>query len=213
MRNFFRSVGLLLSVALFVCSCNNEKTPQSQSENLNVVRISLDGTEVYGDAGAYFALVPGSYDVKVKDGKIRLKLKLRVRKNVSEDVQLKRAPMLAFLDEDGAQIDLSAYGVLSNEDKFLSFLRSEAGTESDMLFVNDHLDHEECQYLLSNVRGVSVDGLVFKNPLGDFFEETVRQAEEVDEEDLERAVEVSKSALEVSKSAIDMLNQLDGMMK
>ena len=201
---------LLLSVVLFACSGNS---PKPEEEVRQSAEICLDGSEVYGDAGTYFSLVPGDYKVNVKEGKVRLKLKLKVLKSIGENGKIKHAPMLTFLDEDGAQIHMSAYGVLSNEDQFLSFLRSEVGVEREILFVNDYMDGDESQALLSKVEGISIDGLTLSDPLGDLFEETAKQAEKVDEADLEQAVEVSKAVLEAGKSAIDMLNQLDDLMK
>ena len=211
MKNVMKSIGLvLLSVALFACSGNSSK-PQGEERTSTAIRI--DGSEVYGDAGAYFALVPGDYKVNVKDGKVRLKLRLKVLKSIGENGKIKHSPMLTFLDEDGAQIDISMYGVLSNEDQFLSFLRSEVGTEREILFINDYLDGAECENLLSKAEGVSIDGLSLSDPVGDLFDEVAKQAEKVDDADIEEAVEASKAVLEASKSAIDMLNQLDGMMK
>ena len=211
MKNVLKSIGLvLLSVVLFACSGNSSK-PQEEERTSTAIRI--DGSEVYGDAASYFALVPGDYNVNVKEGKVRLKLRLKVLKSIGESGKIKNSPMLTFLDEDGARIDIRMYGVLSNEDQFLSFLRSEVGTEREILFINDYLDGAECQNLLSKAEGVSIDGLSLSDSVDDLFDEVAKQAEQVDDADIEEAVEASKAVLEASKSAIDMLNQLDGMMK
>lgn len=87
----FNIVGLL--IALFLVTGCSSPTPDSRE---------VMATEVYGKDSHIISIAPGKYEILKKDGRLRLKIKLKLEETAKNDVGV--YPEVILMDEDGVEI-------------------------------------------------------------------------------------------------------------
>ena len=123
---------LSLVLAIITVACGGSSVPES-------VTLKVTQSEVYGDNSEYFSVVQGEYKLKCSD-RVRMKIRLRLEKTPDKEINYIHSPSLRLKDEDGMSIvDSYSQMVLADgeEEKMVSFLKSEPGTEQDFVFIND----------------------------------------------------------------------------
>ena len=123
---------LSLVLAIITVACGGSSVPES-------VTLKVTQSEVYGDNSEYFSVVQGEYKLKCSD-RVRMKIRLRLEKAPEKEIDYIHSPSLRLKDEDGMSIvDSYSQMILADgeEEKMVSFLKSEPGTEQDFVFIND----------------------------------------------------------------------------
>ncbi len=151
---------LSLAMGLVFLSCGeSESLPES-------VTLKISQSEVYGDNSELFSIVQGDYKLKCND-RVRIKVRLKLNENIEKEIDYINSPYLRLKDEEGVGI-LEGYSQMElakgENDKMISFLKSEPGTEMDFVFINE-FDYKYAKKVMENAKGFSIENLniVYKN--------------------------------------------------
>ena len=211
-----------LALSLFSCSSSSKepnKDSKAQEEALagevkegaqliddNTLVLGIPDGTVYGETGEYLEIVPGNYKMTLKDGNIRLKLKLKLKEALPADKVIDNYPSITLKDADEA--DVLKYGseiYLDNKDKFESFMKMEEGTVEDFLFVPVLMNADQMKTVMKSTQYVKLGNLSIKSQA-----EIDAQDKELDDaiDNLNKTAESAQKALELGKSALDMVDAL-----
>ena len=144
---------LSLVLAIITVACGGPSVPES-------VTLKVTQSEVYGDNSEYFSVVQGEYKLKCSD-RVRMKIRLRLEKTPEKKISYIHSPNLRLKDEDGMSIvDSYPQMVLADgeEEKMVSFLKSEPGTEQDFVFIND-FDYDYAKAVMEKSKGFSIENI------------------------------------------------------
>lgn len=206
-------LGVML-LTLFMVSCGG-------SEKETVTSKDVEAMGVYGDDASLISIVPNTYTLNKKDGRLRLKVQLKLEKRTDSDVDI--YPVLVLKDEDGVQIVDGWYQMEfsdSEKAKLETFLKGEVGSISDFVFINE-FSSDYFKKALSSSASFSIDKLrlekkkteqdVLKTEVKafeDMAEDVINMAEDFDEEDYEDALNVAKQSLDAAEKIIEMEEDL-----
>ena len=213
---FVKFLGVML-VALFMVSCGGgTEEPQITSKNLKAVG-------VYGDDANLISIVSDSCTLNKKDGRLRVKVQLKLEKKADNDVSI--YPVLVLKDEDGVQVINGWYQMElgdSEKSKFDSFVKG--GSMLDFVFVNEF----SADYFNTALKGsetFSIDKLAIeeivkeKDPVASELEtlnqiakEAAKMAEDYDDEDYEKALKSAERSLKAAEKVLEMEEDLLDMM-
>lgn len=144
---------LSLVLAIITVACGGPSVPES-------VTLKVTQSEVYGDNSEYFSVVQGEYKLKCGD-RVRMKIRLRLEKTPDKEINYIHSPSLRLKDEDGMSIvDSYSQMVLADgeEEKMVSFLKSEPGTEQDFVFIND-FDYDYAKAVMEKSKSFSIENI------------------------------------------------------
>ncbi|WP_291562066.1 hypothetical protein [Bacteroides sp.] len=144
---------LSLILAIITVACGDPSVPES-------VTLKVTQSEVYGDNSEYFSVVQGEYKLKCGD-RVRMKIRLRLEKTPDKEINYIHSPSLRLKDEDGMSIvDSYSQMVLADgeEEKMVSFLKSESGTEQDFVFIND-FDYDYAKAVMEKSKSFSIENI------------------------------------------------------
>ena len=144
---------LSLVLAIITVACGGSSVPES-------VTLKVTQSEVYGDNSEYFSVVQGEYKLKCND-RVRMKIRLRLEKAPEKEISNIHSPNLRLKDEDGMSIvDSYSQMVLADgeEEKMVSFLKSEPGTEQDFVFIND-FDYDYAKAVMEKSKSFSIENI------------------------------------------------------
>ena len=144
---------LSLVLAIITVACGGSSVPES-------VTLKVTQSEVYGDNSEYFSVVQGEYKLKCSD-RVRMKIRLRLEKAPEKEIDYIHSPSLRLKDEDGISIvDSYSQMVLADgeEEKMVSFLKSEPGTEQDFVFIND-FDYDYAKAVMEKSNSFSIENI------------------------------------------------------
>lgn len=144
---------LSLVLAIITVACGGSSVPES-------VTLKVSQSEVYGDNSEYFSVVQGEYKLKRSD-RVRMKIRLRLEKTPDKEINYIHSPSLRLKDEDGMSIvDSYSQMVLADgeEEKMVSFLKSEPGTEQDFVFIND-FDYDYAKAVMEKSKSFSIENI------------------------------------------------------
>lgn len=215
---FVKFLGVML-VALFMVSCGGgTEEPQITSKNLKAVG-------VYGDDANLISIVSDSCTLNKKDGRLRVKVQLKLEKKADNDVSI--YPVLVLKDEDGVQVINGWYQMElgdSEKSKFDSFIKGEVGSMVDFVFVNE-FSADYFNTALKRSETFSIDKLAIekivneKDPitseleaLNQIAKEAAKMAEDYDDEDYEKALKSAEKSLKAAEKVLEMEEDLLDMM-
>lgn len=181
-------VGLLI-ILFFIAGCSSS-IPDSRE---------VTATEVYGKDGHIISIVPDKYALLKKDGRLRLKIKLKLEETAKNDVGV--YPAVILMDEDGVEIIDGWYQMEmsdSEKNKFNKFVKGKVGEEKEFVFQNE-FDADYFNDAMTKSSVFSVDKL-------HIYEER-RGVSETDE-DLDKTIEQTKEIIDVTKDVMEMSNSL-----
>lgn len=145
-----------LVLAIITVACGGQSVPES-------VTLKVTQSEVYGDNSEYFSVVQGEYKLKYGD-RVRMKIRLRLEKTPEKEIIYIHSPSLRLKDEDGMSIIYSySQMVLADgeEEKMVSFLKSEPGAEQDFVFIND-FDYDYAKIVMEKSKSFSIEKYLHK---------------------------------------------------
>ena len=198
------------------------------------LELNITDSEVYGKNGEYLSVVPGKYVLHYKNGNILIKVKLRLEDYVLEDFEI-NGPYLHLKDDLGADVTGSTFGSSlsldsSEENKMISFLKSDVGEEKEFIFSNTRPSHPHL--VMTETRGFTIENLELRRPedekidkatkelkkgvetLGDIFDEASKEVGDDKDvqkavDDMEKVLDMSEKALEFTKSTIELSKELE----
>lgn len=85
---------ILLAAVLLLCSCSTKSSAPTSKD--------VCGTDVYGDGDGIISIVSDNYTLTKKDGRLRLKIRLKLEESVDEKVSA--YPKIILKDEDGVEL-------------------------------------------------------------------------------------------------------------
>lgn len=199
---------LSLVLAIITVACGGSSVPES-------VTLKVTQSEVYGDNSEYFSVVQGEYKLKCND-RVRMKIRLRLEKTPDKEINYIHSPSLRLKDEDGMSIvDSYSQMVLADgeEEKMVSFLKSEPGTEQDFVFIND-FDYDYAKAVMEKSKSFSIENIYIS------FKED-EKGSSADMEDIEKGLNTlgktmdlmddvmknSDKMMETSKKAMELLKE------
>lgn len=184
----FNIVGLLV-ILFFIVGCSSS-IPDSKE---------VMATEVYGKDGNIISIAPGKYAILKKDGRLRLKIKLKLEETAKNDVGV--YPEVILMDEDGVEIIDGWYQMEmsdSEKNKFNKFVKGEVGDEKEFVFQNE-FDADYFNDVMTKSSVFSVDKLqIYEDNPGD---------SDADEE-LDKTIEQTKEIIDATKDVMEMSNSL-----
>lgn len=209
-----RKMFLGFALVLLAVSCSSGKSEKTDSVPESV-SIKVSQSEVYGENAGFFCVVPGSYKLKYDDG-IKIKVRLKLEQTAEKKIESVSGLILRLKDEDGMGIvDGYSQMVLAEgeENKMITFLSSEPGTEQDFVFVNE-FGSEHAGDVMTKANSFSLENLSV----------TYEGDSDQDLEDLQNGInslgkavkgmndimETSDKMLDVSKKSMDVLNDIYG---
>ena len=211
---FIKFMGVML-IALFMVSCGGKETVTSK-------KIKLSG--IYGDDANLISVVSDTCLLNLKDGILRLNVQLKLEKTADNEVDV--YPILVLKDEDGVQVinGKCQMGLGDSEkSKFDMFVKGEAGSVADFVFVSE-FQTEYCSTALAKSETFSIDKLSIKEieekdiiiseleTLNQIAKEAAKMAEDYDDEDYERALENAERSLKAAEKVLEMEENLLDMM-
>lgn len=237
---YLKWIGVVVAALLIIdfISYLFEDKPEPVPEALE---LNITKSEVYGKNSDFLSIVPGKYVVHYKNGDILLKVKLRLEDYMLEDYNIE-GPYIHLKDEMGADVTGSTFDSSlslssSEQNKMISFLKSEPGEEQEFIFSDTYPNHP--RLVMTETRGFTLEGLEFKKPtddkatasdkqvesikdgmetLGDIFDEASKEI--TDDEDIKKAVDdmekvlnFSEKALELTKSTMELSKEIEKQQK
>lgn len=187
---------ILLATVLLLCSCGTKSSAPTSKD--------VCGTDVYGDGDGIISIVSDNYTLTKKDGRLRLKIRLKLEKSV--DMEVDTYPEIILKDEDGVEIidDWNQMEMSSSEEsKFDSFLRSEVGTIKEFVFINE-FGSDYFEDALTKSETFSLDNLEFEED---------EENKDVSDEELEKAIKQTKDVMEVAGDIMEMNKSLMDIAK
>ena len=145
-------LGIIL-VALFMVSCGEKETITSKN---------VKATGVYGDNADLISIVDDTCTLNKKDGRLRVKVQLKLENKANNDVDI--YPVIVLKDEDGVQVINGWYQMElgdSEKSKFDTFIKGEVGSVMDFVFINE-FSAEYFEKALTRSEAFSVDKLKIK---------------------------------------------------
>lgn len=187
---------ILLAAVLLLCSCGTKSSAPTSKD--------VCGTDVYGDGDGIISIVSDNYTLTKKDGRLRLKIRLKLEESVDEKVSA--YPKIILKDEDGVEL-ISSWNQMemssSEKSKFDSFLRSEEGTIKEFVFINE-FSSDYFEDALTKSETFSLDKLKF---------EEYKEDKDVSDEELEKAIKQTKDVMEVAGDIMEMNKSLMDIAK
>lgn len=197
MKKFLKWGGIallaLIVLALVFSPAEEEKPLPEFPETLE---LKIAESMTYGDYGDMLSIVAGTSTLKFdkEAEKLKIKVRLKLEKRVPSFLKVDRYPRLTLVNEDGENVlDYSTLRMPnSEENKFVSFMKSQPGKEEDFLFVEIYCNGSDAAQAMLNTRGIHIDDLKLEKP-----------SEEDDEDDAKEVVaeEEEKPASKEKKSA------------
>lgn len=187
---------ILLAAVLLLCSCGTKSSAPASKD--------VCGTDVYGDGDGIISIVSDNYTLTKKDGRLRLKIRLKLEESV--DMEVDTYPEIILKDEDGVEIidDWNQMEMSSSEEsKFDSFLRSEVGTIKEFVFINE-FGSDYFEDALTKSETFSLDKLKFEED---------KEDKDVSDEELEKAIKQTKDVMEVAGDIMEMNKSLMDVAK
>ena len=190
----FNIVGLL--IALFLVTGCSSPTPDS--------RVVM-ATEVYGKDSHIISIVPDNYALLKKDGRLRLKVKLKLEEKDKNDVGI--YPEVILMDEDGVEIIDGWYQMEmsdSEKNKFNKFVKGEVGDEKEFVFQNE-FDADYFNDVMTKSSVFSVDKLQINedspgvSETDEELDKTIEQTQEI--------IDATKDVMEMSNSLLELVNE------
>lgn len=184
----FNIVGLL--IALFLVTGCSSPTPDSRE---------VMATEVYGKDSHIISIAPGKYEILKKDGRLRLKIKLKLEETAKNDVGV--YPEVILMDEDGVEIIDGWYQMEmsdSEKNKFNKFVKGEVGDEKEFVFQNE-FDADYFNDVMTKSSVFSVDKL-------QIYEDSPIESDT--DEELDKTIEQTKEIIDATKDVMEMSNSL-----
>ncbi|MBM6864306.1 hypothetical protein H6A66_03820 [Bacteroides caecigallinarum] len=188
---------LSLVLAIITVACGGSSVPES-------VTLKVTQSEVYGDNSEYFSVVQGEYKLKCND-RVRMKIRLRLEKAPEKEINYIHSPSLRLKDEDGMSIvDSYSQMVLADgeEEKMVSFLKSEPGTEQDFVFIND-FDYDYAKSVMEKSKSFSIENIYIS------FKED-EKGSSADMEDIEKGLNTLGKTMDLMD---DVMKNSDEMME
>lgn len=188
---------LSLVLAIITVACGGSSVPES-------VTLKVTQSEVYGDNSEYFSVVQGEYKLKCND-RVRMKIRLRLEKAPEKEISNIHSPNLRLKDEDGMSIvDSYSQMVLADgeEEKMVSFLKSEPGTEQDFVFIND-FDYDYAKTVMEKSKSFSIENIYIS------FKEDEKDSS-ADMEDIEKSLNTLGKTMDLMD---DVMKNSDEMME
>lgn len=193
---FIYAIGIF---ALCAVGCSSQKSPSSKE---------ISATEIY--CTDVISVVSETYVLSEKDGKLRLKVKLKLED--CTDSEISTYPEVILKDEDGVEI-ISGWKQMalssSEKSKFDSFVSSESGTVKEFVFTNE-FGSQYFEDALTKTETFSIDKLRFEEAkdndveadsvFGEDFEKTLQQTKDI--------MEVAGDMMELNKSLFDAAKKL-----
>lgn len=187
---------ILLAAVLLLCSCSTKSSAPTSKD--------VCGTDVYGDGDGIISIVSDNYTLTKKDGRLRLKIRLKLEESVDEKVSA--YPKIILKDEDGVEL-ISSWNQMemssSEKSKFDSFLRSEEGTIKEFVFINE-FSSDYFEDALTKSETFSLDKLKFEED---------KEDKDVSDEELEKAIKQTKDVMEVAGDIMEMNKSLMDVAK
>ncbi len=187
---------ILLAAVLLLCSCGTKSSVPTSKD--------VCGTDVYGDGDGIISIVSDNYTLTKKDGRLRLKIRLKLEESVDEKVSV--YPKIILKDEDGVEL-ISSWNQMemssSEKSKFDSFLRSEEGTIKEFVFINE-FSSDYFEDALTKSETFSLDKLKFEED---------KEDKDVSDEELEKAIKQTKDVMEVAGDIMEMNKSLMDVAK
>ena len=208
-------LGIIL-VSLFMVSCGEKETITSKN---------VKATGVYGDNADLISIVDDTCTLNKKDGRLRVKVQLKLENKANNDVDI--YPVIVLKDEDGVQVINGWYQMElgdSEKSKFDSFVKGDVGSVVDFVFVNEF----SADYFNTALKGsetFSIDKLAIKEivkekdpvvseleALNQIAKEAAKMAEDYDDEDYEKALKTAEKSLKAAEKVLEMEEDLLDMM-
>ena len=207
-------LGIIL-VALFMVSCGEKETITSKN---------VKATGVYGDNADLISIVDDTCTLNKKDGRLRVKVQLKLENKANNDVDI--YPVIVLKDEDGVQVINGWYQMElgdSEKSKFDTFIKGEVGSVMDFVFINE-FSAEYFEKALTRSEAFSVDKLKIKEiekpkdsvtseleSLEKIAKEAAKMAKEYDADDYEKSLKAAEKTLEMQEELLDMMDDLDDL--
>lgn len=207
-------LGIIL-VALFMVSCGEKETITSKN---------LKAVGVYGDDANLISIASDSCTLNKKDGRLRVKVQLKLENKANNDVDI--YPVIVLKDEDGVQVINGWYQMElgdSEKSKFDTFIKGEVGSVMDFVFINE-FSAEYFEKALTRSETFSVDKLKIKEiekpkdsvtseleSLEKIAKEAAKMAKEYDADDYEKSLKAAEKTLEMQEELLDMMDDLDDL--
>lgn len=194
---------ILLAAVLLLCSCGTKSSAPTSKD--------VCGTDVYGDGDGIISIVSDNYTLTKKDGRLRLKIRLKLEESVDEKVSV--YPKIILKDEDGVEL-ISSWNQMemssSEKSKFDSFLKSEEGTVKEFVFINE-FSSDYFEDALTKSETFSLDKLKFEEDKED--KDVSDEEKDVSNEELEKAIKQTKDVMEVAGDIMEMNKSLMDVAK
>jgi hypothetical protein len=197
----------------------------SCGEKETITSKNVKATGVYGDNADLISIVDDTCTLNKKDGRLRVKVQLKLEKKANNDVSV--YPVLVLKDEDGVQVINGWYQMElgdSEKSKFDSFVKGNVGSVVDFVFVNEF----SADYFNTALKGsetFSIDKLAIKEivkekdpvvseleALNQIAKEAAKMAEDYDDEDYEKALKTAEKSLKAAEKVLEMEEDLLDMM-
>ena len=235
---YLKWIGIVIAAFLVIdlISYLFEEKPEPIPEKLE---INITESQVYGKNSEYLSVVPGKYVIHYKNGDILLKIKLRLEDFILEDYDI-TGPYIHLKDEMGADVTGSTYGSSlslssSEQNKMLTFLKSDPGKEQEFIFSDTY--PKDPSLVMKETRNITLEGLDFKlpseeteenkksttdentvNSLGDIFDEASKEIMEDEDikksvDDMEKVMNMSEKALELTRSTMKLVKEIEEQEK
>lgn len=208
-----KMLGIML-VALFMVSCGGKE------ETITSKQVKPAG--VYGSDAALISIVDDTCTLNKKDGRLRLKVQLKLEKKASNDVQI--YPVIVLKDEDGVQIVEGWYQMEmsdSEKSKFATFIKGDVGSVLDFVFINE-FNADYFNKALTRSETFSIDKLQIMEKEDDvttglesyekIAKEAAKMMEDYDDEDYEKSLKAAEKSLEAAGKILEMEEDLLDMM-
>lgn len=207
-------LGIIL-VSLFMVSCGEKETITSKN---------VKATGVYGDNADLISIVDDTCTLNKKDGRLRVKVQLKLENKANNDVDI--YPVIVLKDEDGVQVINGWYQMElgdSEKSKFDTFIKGEVGSVMDFVFINE-FSAEYFEKALTRSEAFSVDKLKIKEiekpkdsvtseleSLEKIAKAATEMAKEYDADDYEKSLKAAEKTLEMQEELLDMMDDLDDL--
>lgn len=182
-----------LVLTIITVACGGSSVPES-------VTLKVTQSEVYGDNSDLLTVVKGEYKLKCSD-RVRMKIRLRLEKAPEKEIDYIHSPSLRLKDEDGMSIvESGSQMVLADgeEEKMVSFLKSEPGTEQDFVFIND-FDYDYAKAVMEKSNSFSIENIYIS-----------LKEDETDMDDIEKGLNTLGKTMDLMD---DVMKNSDEMME
>lgn len=219
------ALGLIIVVNVLTKLFEKEKEPIPEK-----LEINQKTSEVYGETAGVFSLVPEKYTLMHRDGKVLLKVKLRLNKTL-QDVAEINSIKLVLKDDIGANVNGGAYESAlelnsSEINKMLLFLKSKVDTEVSLIFSDSYMSYANMLGCMKSSKSFTIEDFKYKTKTQIKEEkekieaekrlkaiEKIKETEEKVDKAVDDAVDQTQKAIKVSKDLIDLGSEIIEMTK